>query len=72
MKDIIALIVFALTVLISCSKRNFIEPDPLSSATIDALYKTDKNYQDAVIGTYQALRNQYANGWQFGDLRGYV
>jgi len=53
----------------SCSK-SFIEKNPVSSVTTDALYKTDKDFQDAVIGTYQALRNQYANMWQFGDLRG--
>lgn len=53
----------------SCTK-DFIEKPPVSSVTIDALYKTDKDYQDALIGTYQALRNQYNNMWQFGDLRG--
>jgi hypothetical protein len=53
----------------SCSK-SFIEKNPVSSVTIDALYKTDKDYQDAIIGIYNALRNQYQNMWQFGDLRG--
>src|ERR1700752_2051304 len=55
--------------LFSCSK-GFIERVPPSSATTDALYKTDKDFQDAVIGTYAALRNQYNVMYQFGDLRG--
>ena len=64
-------LLFLTTILVmsSCSK-NFIDRPPVSSVTIDVLYKTDKDYQDAVIGVYQALRNQYANMWQFGDLRG--
>jgi starch-binding outer membrane protein, SusD/RagB family len=53
----------------SCSK-SFIDRPPVSSVTTDALYKTDKDFSDALIGAYQALRNQYANMWQFGDLRG--
>jgi hypothetical protein len=38
--------------------------------TIDNLYKTDKDFQDAVIGTYAALRTSYSTMWQFGDIRG--
>ncbi|MBD0352912.1 MAG: RagB/SusD family nutrient uptake outer membrane protein [Flavisolibacter sp.] len=59
----------SLSMMLSC-KKSFIERNPVSSVTIDALYKTDKDFQDAVIGIYQALRNQYNNMWQFGDLRG--
>lgn len=71
MKNIITILFFASLsmMLFSCSK-SFIEKAPVSSVTTDALYKTDKDFQDAVIGAYQALRNQYANMWQFGDLRG--
>ena len=65
--NIVALI--SLLTISSCSK-NFIEKKPVSSVTTDALYKTDKDFNDAVIGGYHALRNQYANMWQFGDLRG--
>lgn len=59
-------LIFAMS---SC-KKSFIEKDPISSATVDAVYKTDKDFKDAVIGTYQAFKVQYANMWQFGDLRG--
>jgi hypothetical protein len=70
MKNRISIIFLAfITMLSSCSK-SFIEKTPVSTVTIDALYKTDKDYQDAIIGIYQSLRNQYQNMWQFGDLRG--
>ena len=53
---------------LSCSK-NFINITPISTASVDAVYKTDKDFQDAVIGSYSVLRNQYLNFWMFGDLR---
>lgn len=53
----------------SCSD-DFIDLQPLSTVTVNALYKTDKDFQDAVIGMYSPLRSQYENFWQFGDLRG--
>jgi len=59
----------ASVVFISCSK-DFLEIDPVSTANIEAVYKTDKDFQDAVIGIYNALADQYQNFWQFGDLRG--
>lgn len=70
MKNIISIIILAFLVTVLSCGKSFIERPPISSVTIDALYKTDKDFQDAIIGTYQALRNQYANIWQFGDLRG--
>lgn len=70
MKNIFCITLLALLLMISSCSKKFIERPPVSSVTIDVLYKTDKDYQDAVIGAYQALRNQYANMWQFGDIRG--
>jgi hypothetical protein len=70
MKNIFHIIVIISVLTMSSCGKSFIERPPVSSVTIDVLYKTDKDFQDAVIGTYQALRNQYANMWQFGDLRG--
>lgn len=70
MKNIFCIIMMAFMLMMSSCSKKFIERPPLSSVTIDVLYKTDKDYQDAVIGAYQALRNQYANMWQFGDIRG--
>jgi starch-binding outer membrane protein, SusD/RagB family len=70
MKNIINIILLGSLLMISSCRKSFIERPPVSSATIDVLYKTDKDFQDAVIGTYAALRNQYAVMFQFGDLRG--
>ena len=69
MKKIHSLILFASLFLFSC-KKEFIERNPAASVTIDILYKTDKDFQDAVIGTYAAMRTPYDNMWQFGDIRG--
>lgn len=55
--------------LMSC-KKEFIELNPESTVSVDVLYKTDKDFQDAVIGIYSNLRPQYLNFWRFGDLRG--
>lgn len=70
MKNITTIIIMAFLFVMSSCNKDFIDKVPFSSVTIDALYKTDKDYQDAIIGAYQALRNQYTNMWQFGDLRG--
>lgn len=70
MKNIISIMILASVLMMSSCGKSFIEKNPVSSVTTDVLYKTDKDFQDAVIGTYQALRTQYANMWQFGDLRG--
>ena len=70
MKNILCIILLSSLLLTTSCSKNFIERPPVASATTDVLYKTDKDFQDAVIGAYQALRNQYTNFWQFGDLRG--
>src|SRR6478735_4101044 len=70
MKNLITIILLSAAGLITSCGKSFIDRPPVSSATVDALYKTDKDFQDAVIGTYAALRNTYANFWQFGDIRG--
>jgi tetratricopeptide (TPR) repeat protein len=70
MKNILSSIVITIVLLTSSCRKTFIEKDPVSSVGIDAVYKTDKDFNDAILGTYQALKVQYANMWQFGDLRG--
>lgn len=70
MKKIINLIFLASVLITTSCKKDFIQRTPVSSVTIDNLYKTDKDYQDAVIGAYAALRDSYSTMWQFGDIRG--
>ncbi len=47
----------------------FIERDPISTVNMDNLYKTDKDFQDAVLGCYAVLREQYKSFWELTDLR---
>ncbi|MEJ7828906.1 MAG: RagB/SusD family nutrient uptake outer membrane protein [Segetibacter sp.] len=62
--------VILLSLLIGACKKSFIELNPISTVSSDVLYKTDKDYQDAVVGIYNGLRSPYQSFWQFGDLRG--
>ena len=56
------------TIALSC-KKQFLELNPISTVSVDVLYKTDKDFQDAVTGIYSALMAQYQNFWMFADLR---
>ncbi len=69
MKNIACPLALSLVLATSCS-RDFIELTPVSTVSVDVLYKTDKDFQDAVIGVYSGFRAPYQNFWQFGDLRG--
>ena len=67
MKNI--LIVLAIFLMVSC-KDEFIKLNPISTTNINALFITDKDYNDALIGVYSMLQIQGPNIWQFGDLPG--
>lgn len=62
--------VILLSLLIGACRKSFIELNPVSTVSSDVLYKTDKDYLDAVVGIYNGLRSPYQSFWQFGDLRG--
>ncbi|GAB4038365.1 RagB/SusD family nutrient uptake outer membrane protein [Spirosoma jeollabukense] len=68
MKKIFCLVSLASMLTMSCQKT-FIELNPISTVSVEAVYKTDKDFQDAVVGVYSMLRNQYQDFWIFGDLR---
>lgn len=68
MKKIFSIIVLGSILLASC-KKSFIELIPVSTVSVDVLYKTDKDFRDAIIGCYNPFRAQYQNFWLFGDLR---
>lgn len=57
------------TAVLPACKKSFIEAQPISTASVDAVYKTDKDFQDAVVGIYTMMRTQYQDFWIFGDLR---
>ncbi|MCC9167592.1 RagB/SusD family nutrient uptake outer membrane protein [Pontibacter harenae] len=69
MKKIQITIALASLLMVSCEKE-FIEKNPVSTVSVDVLYKTDKDFNDATIGVYNSLQAQYQNFWHFGDLRG--
>jgi starch-binding outer membrane protein, SusD/RagB family len=68
-KNILDPLLIIAMLLMSC-KEEFIELNPVSTVTVDVLYKTDKDFQDAVVGCYGGFRGPYQSLWQFGDLRG--
>ncbi|SEL96733.1 RagB/SusD family nutrient uptake outer membrane protein [Parapedobacter koreensis] len=65
----VALLVALPIVMQSCS-NDFIELPPQSTVSIDVLYKTDKDFQDAVVSCYRTMQQQYQSFWIFGDVRG--
>ncbi len=67
MKNIIRILAGSIFIMISC-KKSFIEITPESTVSVDILYKTDRDFQDAVNGCYNVLQIQYQNFWVFGDL----
>ncbi|WP_345271410.1 RagB/SusD family nutrient uptake outer membrane protein [Nibrella viscosa] len=69
MKKTIFMVVLVMLLTTACQK-DFIEILPVDTVTVDLLYKTDKDYQDAVIGIYGIFQAQYANMYYFGDIRG--
>jgi hypothetical protein len=68
MKKLFSIIILALALLMSC-KKGFLDVFPKSSVTVDMLYKTDKDFQDAVTGCYTALRTAYSNMYIYSDVR---
>lgn len=70
MKKLIYFIAVLIITGISSCKKEFIQLISESTVSVNLLYKTDKDFQDAVIGIYNGFRAPYLNYWRFGDLRG--
>jgi starch-binding outer membrane protein, SusD/RagB family len=62
-------VIVALLTISSC-KKQFIDLLPTSAVTVDVVYKTDKDFQDALTATYNTLQQQYQNFYIFGDVHG--
>jgi len=67
MKNLIKIFAVASLLMMSCSE-SFIELVPQSTVTIDILYKTDKDYADALTGCYNTLQSIYGSYWRYSDL----
>lgn len=68
MKKISIIIAILSIMVMSCSKK-FIDLLPISSVSVDVIYKTDKDFLDALTATYNTLQQQYQNFYIFGDVR---
>lgn len=68
MKKIFLLLIGS--VLTSSCRKEFIELLPTSTVSVDVVYKTDKDFQDAITAAYNTLQTQYQTFWKFGDLPG--
>lgn len=67
MKKLIS-IALASLIMMSCSK-DFIELTPISAVTVDVVYKTDKDFSDALTAAYNSFQSVYLNRWIIGDVR---
>jgi hypothetical protein len=64
MKKIICIAALGSFLSLSCSK-SFITLPPVSTVATQALYKSDKDFKDALTGAYSLLRDEYQLFWQF-------
>lgn len=70
MKKLLGIIILTSLITGSCSE-SFIEILPASSVTIDVLYKTDKDFADALIGCYAVFDGIYDGDQEYmGELLG--
>lgn len=67
MKKLIS-IAFASLIMMSCSKE-FIDLVPISSVSVDILYKTDKDFSDALTATYNSFQTVYLDRYIIADVR---
>ena len=70
MKKLIALLLIAPMLILSGCKKDFITLNPISTVSTDALYKTNKDFKDAMVGIYGNYQAEYQNMWLYGDMRG--
>jgi hypothetical protein len=70
MKKIINIAIVSLSLLMTSCSNDFIDLIPTSSVSVDILYKTDKDFADALTATYNTIQSQYQNFFIFGDMRG--
>ncbi len=69
MKKIIIISFISSMILVSCND-NLINLTPHDTVTIDQLYHTDADFQDAITACYAPFRDRYGWMYIFSDLRG--
>ncbi len=68
MKKLISIIAFTSIFMMSCQK-DFIDLIPISTVSTDILYKTDKDFVDALTAVYNIWQSLYPSMYIFGDVR---
>lgn len=63
-------IILSVFILLSSCSDDFIYQLPVSTISVDMLYKTNNDFQDAVTACYSTMQTQYQDFWMFGDVRG--
>lgn len=69
MKKILKIIGIICIVSILTSCDDFLELVPPSTIVVDILYKSESDFDQALLGCYASLRSQYGNWWEVGDVR---
>jgi hypothetical protein len=65
MKKIFCVILLMTSIVISSCDKEFIEILPVSTVTIDVLYKTDKDFADALVGIYTLYDGIYDGNYEY-------
>lgn len=60
---------FIIIILTTGCSEDFLDLNPPSSPNANAVYKTEADFQQAVIGIYDRMQAVYNNLWQFTELR---
>ena len=68
MKKLYILMTFALLAIMSC-KKDFIDLNPISSVSVNTMYKTDVDFYNAFPPIYNDLQGIYNTFFRFGDIR---
>lgn len=69
MKNRIFILLVIISVLSACSEE-FLQLAPKSEGTSEITYKTDKDFNDAVIGAYREFQDVYMYFWYFSEIPG--
>lgn len=70
MKNIQYIITIVCVIIITSCGESFLNIPPKSEGTADITYKTDKDFNDAIIGSYRKFQDIYDRFWVFSELPG--
>jgi tetratricopeptide (TPR) repeat protein len=62
------MVVFAIVVVMTACKKDFLDVDPIGKMSEDLFYKTDADATKAIMATYDILQWMYARDWNSAYL----